>query len=75
MVRLHFEVYHLPTPAPPTFRPFVSTHDPTLLVKLLRFSTLFYGKLYKQLQILEVRLKGNRLMHFLRKFHTCSKLY
>ena len=33
---------------------FVSTHDTTSLVQLLRFSTLFGRKLYKQLQELEV---------------------
>ena len=75
MVRLHFEVYHLPIPAPPTFHPIVSTHDPTLLVKLLRFSTLFLRETLQAATNTGSSLKGNRLMHFLHKFHTCRKLY
>ena len=50
MVCLHFEVYRLPTP---TLLPFVSSHDAISLIQLLRFSILFGGKLYKQLQVLE----------------------
>ena len=42
------------SPPPPTLNPFVSTCDTTLLIQLLRFSILFGGKLYKQLQVLEV---------------------
>ena len=44
----------MPSPLPPTLHPFVSTRDTTLLIQLLRFSILFGGKLYKQLQVLEV---------------------
>ena len=43
-----------PQPPPPSLHPFVSTRDTTSLVQLLRFSILFGGKLYKQLQVLEV---------------------
>ena len=42
---------------PTTPHPFVSTRDTTSLVQLLRFSILFGGKLYKQLQVLEVAWK------------------
>ena len=44
----------LANPATPTLHPFVSTCDTTSLVQLLIFSILFGGKLYKQLQVLEV---------------------
>ena len=37
-----------------TPHPFVITRDTTSLVQLLRFSILFGGKLYEQLQVLEV---------------------
>ena len=67
MVCLHFEAYLLPTPPPhphptpppytPTLHPLVSTHDTTSLIQLLRFSILFGGKLYQQLQVLEVVCK------------------
>ena len=39
---------------PPILHTFVSTHDTTSLVQLLRFSILFGGKLYKKLRVLEV---------------------
>ena len=39
---------------PPTIHPFVSTRATTSLIQQLKFFILFVGKLYKQLQILEV---------------------
>ena len=44
----------LSTPPPPTLLPFVSTRNTTSLDQLLRFSTLFGRKHYKQLQVMEM---------------------
>ena len=53
---------------PATLHPFVSTRDTTSLVQLLRFSILFGGKLYKQLQVLEVAWKVTDWCIFCVKF-------
>ena len=46
-------IAHPPLRHPP-LHPFVRTRDTTSLIQLLRFSILFGGKFYKQLQVLEV---------------------